>query len=120
MPQNSDKPLFIERHAAGQSLKNAWTRLASTHGCLYIVLFPDMLSIKPHWYAKWLISLLCLDLIHDIPTSRIKGVTVIGSWFGYGKVEVRSETVKGGDQIILLYLKKYREFVRQAERAANR
>ena len=103
--------LFCEKYAAAQSLKSAWTRLASTYGCMKIVLFPKMLIIKPHWFAKWLISLLRLDLCHEIPITNIVGVIEMGKWFNYGKVELQFQTVDGQNQKILLYMKKYREFV---------
>ena len=35
---NGDDVLFFEHHAAAQSLKNMWTRLASTYGGIMVVL----------------------------------------------------------------------------------
>ncbi len=35
----------------------------------------------------------------------------MGKWSSYGKVELHFKTVEGKDQKILLYMKKYREFV---------
>ena len=103
--------IFSEHHAAAQSLKNAWTRLASTYGCMMVVLYRNKLMIKPHWYVRWLINLLGLDLCHEIPITNIKGVMEVGKWFSYGKVEVRFNTVAGEDRSILLYMKKYSEFI---------
>ena len=103
--------LFFEPYAAAQSLKSAWTRLASTYGCIMVVLSREMLTIKPHWFAKWLISLLRLDLCHEIPITKIRGITEMGKWFTYGKVELHFVTEDGENQKILLYLKKYREFI---------
>ena len=37
--------LFFEAHAAAQSLKNAWTRLASTYGCIKVLLTREKLTI---------------------------------------------------------------------------
>ena len=108
---NSNEVLFCEHYAAAQSSKSYWTQLASTYGCMMIVLTPNMLIIKPHWYAKWLLSLLRLDLCHEIAISRIKGVIEKGKWSNYGKVEVHFQTVEGKDQNILLYMKKYQDFV---------
>ena len=108
---DSNEVLFFEHYAAAQSLKSVWTRLASTYGCIMVVLSRRTLTIKPHWFAKWLISPLGLDLCHEIPITNIRGVTEMGKWFSYGKVELHFETVEGKDQRILLYMKKYREFV---------
>jgi len=108
---DSDKALFFEHYAAAQSLKSPWTRMASTYGCIMVVLSRKMLTIKPHWFAKWLISLLQLDLFHEIPLTRIRGVKETGRWLNYGKVELLFQTVEGKDQKILLYMKKSREFV---------
>ena len=108
---DSNEVLFFEPYAAAQSLKNVWTRLASTYGCIMVVLSREMLTIKPHWFAKWLISLLCLDLYHEIPITNIRGVTEMGKWFSYGKVELHFVTIDGENQRILLYMKKYREFI---------
>jgi hypothetical protein len=78
-----DEVIFFEKHAAAQSLKNAWTRLASTYGCIMVVLSRGTLTIKPHWYARWLISALGLDLSHEIPITKIRSVTEMGKWFSY-------------------------------------
>jgi hypothetical protein len=116
---NSNQLLFFEHHAAAQSLKNFWTRLASTYGCMMIVLSGKNLMIKPHWYARWLITLLGLDLTHEIPIKNIRGVVEMGKWFSYRKVELRFETLAGEDRRICLYMKKYREFIDKVTRAAN-
>ena len=112
--------LFSEHHAAAQSLKSFWTRLASTYGCIMVVLSRKKLMIKPHWYVKWLINRLGLDLSHEIPIANIRGVMEIGKWFSYGKVELRFESVEGEDRRILLYMKKYREFIDKATKAINK
>lgn len=108
---DSNEVLFFEHYAAAQSLKSVWTRLASTYGCIMVVLSRRTLTIKPHWFANWLISLLRLDLSHEIPITNIKGVTEMGKWFSYGKVELHFVTIEGENQRILLYMKKYREFI---------
>jgi hypothetical protein len=117
---DSNEILFCEHHAAAQSLKSAWTRLASTYGCMMIVLSRETLSIKPHWFAKWLVSLFHLDLCHEIPISSIKGVTEMGTCSGYGKVELHFQTGQGQDRRILLYMKKYREFCDKATSVIHR
>ena len=108
---DSNEMLFSEHYAAAQSLKSTWTRLASTYGCMKIVLFPNMLIIKPHWFAKWLLSLLRFDLCHEIPITNIINVLETGKWSNYGKVELQFQTVDGRNQKILLYMKKYSEFI---------
>jgi len=108
---DSNEVLFFEHYAAAQSLKSVWTRLASTYGCIMVVLSRRTLTIKPHWFAKWLISPLGLDLCHEIPITNIRGVMEMGKWFSYGKVELHFEKAEGKDQRILLYMKKYREFI---------
>ena len=116
---DGDEVLFFERHAAAQSLRSVWTRLASTYGCIMIVLSRKKLLIRPHWYAKWLISLLGLDLSHNIPNNRIRGIKALGKWFSYGKVELRFEKAGGEERSILLYMKKYREFVDKTTNTIN-
>ncbi len=107
----NNEVLFSEYHAAAQSLKSVWTRLASTYGCMMIVLSRSTLIIKPHWYARWLIYLLALDLHHEIPIANIKDVSEAGEWHNYSKVELRFISVKGEDKKVLLYMKKSREFI---------
>ena len=116
---DGNEVLFFEHHAAAQSLRSVWTRLASTYGCIMIVLSRKKLMIRPHGYAKWLISLLGLDLSHDIPVNRIRGIAEIGKWFSYAKVELRFENAWGEDRRLLLYMKKYREFVDKATTLAG-
>ena len=108
--------LFFEAHAAAQSLKNFWTRLAATNGCIEVRLSRDTLSVKPHWFAGWLIFLLRLDLRHEIPVSDVKAVEEKGESWGYGKVEVRFRDRGGEERRLLLYLKKHREFTEELER----
>ena len=117
---DGDDVLFFEQHAAAQSLKNFWTRLASTYGCMMVVLSRKQLTIKPHGFARWLINLLDLDLIHEIPITRIRGVIELGKWFSYGKVELRFETPEKENRSIRLYLKKSAEFIHKIKTAINR
>ena len=112
---DSNEVLFYEHYAAAQSMKSVWTRLASTYGCIMVVLSRRTLTIKPHWFAKWLIRPLRLDLYHEIPVTNIRGVTVMGKWFSYGKVELHFETAEGKEQRVLLYMKKYIEFIDNAK-----
>jgi hypothetical protein len=116
---DSNDVLLRENYAAAQSLKSVWTRLASTYGCMMIVLSGRTLTIKPHWFAEWLISLLHLDLCHEIPIAGIRGVKQIGKWSIYGKVELHFQTLEGRDQKILLYMKKSLEFVEKLSSALH-
>ena len=116
---DSNDVLLCENYAAAQSLKSVWTRLASTYGCMMIVLSRKTLTIKPHWFANWLISLLHLDLRHEIPLASIGSVKEIGTWYKYGKVELNFRTLDGKDQKILLYMKRSREFVAQLSKTCT-
>ena len=116
---DSNDLLFCDSYAAAQSQKNGWTRLASTYGCMMVVLSKESLMIKPHWYAKWLINLLFLDLNHEIPIKKILSVKEVGKWFSYGKVELQFQTIGEKDQNILLYMKKSREFVEKVSHAIH-
>ena len=113
----SNEVLFFESHAAAQSLKNFWTKSASTYGCMMVILSRVTLTIKPHWFAKWLIIMLGLDLCHEIPITNIRGVMETGKWFSRGKVEVHFVTTDGENRRILLYMKKYREFIDTTKKA---
>lgn len=108
---DSNEVLFFEPYAAAQSLKSVWTRMASTYGCIMVVLSRKTLTIKPHWFAKLMINLLCLDLCHEIPITNIRAVTEMGKWFSYGKVELHFVTINGENRKILLYMKKYYQFI---------
>lgn len=110
---DSNDVLLREDYAAAQSLKSVWTRLASTYGCMMIVLSEKTLIIKPHWFAKWLIWLLHLDLYHEIPVSRIRDINQSGKWYSYGKVELHFQALDGKDQKIILYMKKSDEFAKK-------
>jgi hypothetical protein len=113
----NSKIIFNEPYAAAQSLKNLWTRLASTYGCIRVVLSAETLFIKPHWYAGWLLWVLRLDLDHAIGIARIVNIRELGMWFNRGKIEVHFRTSDGNDRILLLYLKKYLEFRRAVKKA---
>lgn len=114
-----DGVLFFEQHAAAQSLKSFWTRLASTYGCMRVVLSRKKLTVKPHRFARPLINLLGLDLNHEIAITHIRGVSEMGKWLGYGKVELRFETPQGENRRIWLYLRKYAEFIDKTTNAIH-
>ena len=114
------KIIFNEPYAAAQSLKNLWTRLASTYGCIRVVLSADTLTIQPHWYAGWILWALRLDLYHFISINKVVDVREVGRWFNRGKVEVRFRAPDGNVQIIWLYLKKDHEFMHVFEKAKRR
>ena len=107
---NTDEILFTETAAAAKSLKNFWTRMASTYGSMQVCLTREQLTIKPRWFIGWLIKILGLDLYHVVPTNQIKAVESRGDWSNYGKVEI-SFFNKGADHNILLYLKQHNEFL---------
>jgi hypothetical protein len=111
--------LLIENHAAAQSLKNGWTRLASTYGCMKIALSRKKVTIKPHWFASWLIRLLRLDLYHEIPLESIRTVDEIGRWYSYGKVQLKFQISNENDRKILLYMKRSAEFVEKLSRTMH-
>jgi hypothetical protein len=115
-----DELLFFEHHAAAQSLKNAWTRSASTYGCMMVLLSRETLTIKPHWFAKWLIILLGLDLCHEIPLVNIRSIEEKGKWFSYGKAELIFVTINGENHGILLYMKKADEFIDTVKNAIQK
>jgi hypothetical protein len=92
-------------------MRSTWTRLASTHGCMLVVLSPEMLTIKPHWFARWMIKVLGLDLYHEIPINNINRTRELNRWFSRGKVEVCFVTPEGDKRSVLLYLKNPGEFV---------
>ena len=121
MPSDeTNEILFFEDHAAAQSLKSTWTRLASTYSCIIVKLTKEKLTIEPHWYAKWLISLLALDQCHEIPINKIKDIKEKGKWHGFGIVDVHFLTEDGDDRTISLYLKKYDRFADAAKNLLHR
>jgi hypothetical protein len=114
-----DDLLFSEHFAAAQSMQSAWTRMASTFGCMMIHLTRQTLTIKPHWFAAWPISLLHLDLHHEIPIARIGRVRQVGKWAAYGKVEVHFQAANGTDRTLLLFMKRSPEFVDKVSSATH-
>jgi hypothetical protein len=113
----SGNVLFYESHAAARSLKNSWTRMASTYGCIMVSLSKETLIIRPHWFAGWLMHLLGLDLYHEIPVSKIRGVAASGKWFSRGEV-VLHFIFDGEERNVVLYLKKYHEFIEKVKAAS--
>ena len=107
----SNPVLFEEKYAAAVSLKNSWTRLASTIGSIKVVLHPDRLIVKPHWFAYWLIAPLRLDLNHEIPLMHIRDIRLTGRWLSWGKVEINFLAPGGYQNTLLLYLRGHREFM---------
>ncbi len=114
----NDEMLFYETNAAAQSLKNAWTRMASTYKCVQISLTQKQLTIRPLPIIGWLTKLLGLDLYHIIPANRIRAAEDSGKWFGYGKIQVQFQR-DGADHGLLLYLKKHAEFRAKLEQIIN-
>ena len=114
----NDDVLFFEKNAAAQSLKNAWTRMASTYKCMQIRLTEEELAIRPLPIIGWLTKLLGLDLYHTLPASCIRSVEDSGKWLSYGKIRVQFQR-DGADHGILLYLKKHDEFRAKLEQIIN-
>lgn len=102
--------LFFETSASAQSLKNFWTRMASTYKCIEVHLTREQLIIRPRWFIGWMIKLLGLDLYHVLPTDQIQTVESTGKWLGYGKVHIKYKK-NGINHSILLYLNKHDEFL---------
>ena len=117
---DANEVLFRENHAAAQSLKSAWTRLASTYGCMMVVLTRSTMTVRPHWFAKWLIMPFRLDLCHEIPVASIIRVSHAGMWCEHGKVELHYRTAGGKDRGMLLYLRNYRELLDKVSIATGR
>jgi hypothetical protein len=115
----NQKTLFFESAAAAQSLKNAWTRMASTYKCMEVRLTRSQLCIKPRWFVGGLIKLLGLDLHHTIATDRIRSVESREKWFNYGKVRIRFER-DNAECEILLYLTNAGEFCDILKQVTNR
>jgi len=113
--QVPDNIVFSESYAAARSLKNIWTRMASTYRCISVCLHRDVLIIRPRWFLGWLIYLLALDLYHDIPIGKIRSIKLTGKWSGFGKVEVSFVTNDSEVRKILLYLKGYDQFINQVK-----
>ena len=86
---------------------------------MMIRLTRQKLTVKPHWFATWPIGLLHLDLRHEIPVAKIRGVRELGRWGGYGKVEVHFQAADGKDQTLLLFMKRSREFVDKVSSAKH-
>ena len=107
----TDEDLFFEPHAAAQSQRSWWTRMASTIQCIDVRLSRTRLEITPRALAGWVIRLLGLDLRHEVPIDRITSARHVGDWHSYGKVLVAFDDDQGNGREVLLYLKNHREFL---------
>ena len=103
--------LFTDSHAAAQSQKSRWTRLASSWRSIRVTLTPEILTVIPRPLVKWLTILLALDLCHRIPVGHIRKVRDLGEESGYGKVEVVIQTQEGREKNLLLWLKDTQAFI---------
>lgn len=106
---------FVDHQAAARSLKNAWTRMASTYRCIQVSLDHDQLTVTPRPALAWLISILRLDLDHAIPLTCITDVRLGGTWGNQKIVKVSFLERGGGVKDILLYLHAGDDFVRRSE-----
>ena len=108
---NGEEVIFYETYAAAQSLKNKWTKMASTIQSIQVILTGNYLTIKPRWLIRWLVFILGLDLNHTIPINRIKSAEEKGTWMNYGKIQITFTKEDGESRDILLYLKNHPEFI---------
>ncbi|OVE72482.1 hypothetical protein BVX93_02150, partial [bacterium B13(2017)] len=69
--QFSEDIILYSIKVAAASLKNFWTKLASTPYCMQFILSKNHLIIKPRWFIGWLIKILFLDLYHVIPNEKV-------------------------------------------------
>ncbi|NOZ84746.1 MAG: hypothetical protein GXP49_00505 [Deltaproteobacteria bacterium] len=103
---------FIEETAAAQSMKNAWTRLASTWRMIHVEIGDSNLTIRPNsWLTDLLIKTFFFDLDHCIPLKNVLSARHEGDWVNYGKVVVSFRKDSGLKQEIRLYLKDCRHFL---------
>ena len=103
--------LFTDSHAAAQSQRNRWTRLASTWRSIRITLTPETLVVMPQPLVKWLTVLLGLDLCHEVAVGDILAVRSLGEESGYGKIEIAFRAPEGGEKRLLLWLENGRSFI---------
>ena len=108
--------VFIESSAAAQSLKNFWTRMASTYGCIQVMLSQNSLIIKPRRLVAWFIDLLQLDLNHTILINQIHSIEEKGNWMSYKKIQLSFINDQGEAREILLYLRKHEDFLHRMRR----
>lgn len=105
------EPLFVDHQAAARSLKNAWTRMASTYRCIQVTLYQEHLTVKSRPLIGWLISLLRLDLDHQIPLSKIEYALPVGEWDSRPIIQVRFLGDNGESNNIILYLARPAELI---------
>jgi len=105
--------IFFEPTAAARSLKNSWTRMASTYDSIQVILSREHLIIKPRTMLSKLIATLQFDLNHVIPTHRITAVEPRGEYLSYRKIRVGFSTEDGEHEGVELYLRKSDDFLEQ-------
>jgi hypothetical protein len=105
--------IFVESTAAAISLKNFWTKMASTYNCIHVSMSEKHLIIKPIKAIAWLIYLSRLDLYHVIPINSIISFEEEGDSAGYKKIRISFNHEKNGQKEIMLFLRKSDEFIRK-------
>jgi len=110
-----EEVVFFESTAAARSLKNPWTRMASTYDCIQVILSPEHLIVKPRPMLAGLIRALRLDLNHVIPTHQIAAVERTGSFLRYAKIRVNFSAEEGDLGTLMLYLRNPDEFLEQVD-----
>jgi hypothetical protein len=117
-----EEVIFYESNAVVQSLKNFWTRMASTYKCIQVILSQNHLIIKPHFFIGWIMYLLRLDAYHSIPINDIKFIERKGDWMGYKKLRISFTSEEGVEKDILLYVnaKESDNFLNKIEQVRKR
>ncbi len=103
--------IFLEGNAAALSLKNGWTKLASTYGCMVVSLSQRHLIVKPRKSLDWLIKLFNLDLDHTILVGEITSIEKKGKSLGYREIRISFRNAEYQERVLLLYLRQYEKFL---------
>ena len=104
--------MFEENYAEARSLKNNWTSLASTVGCIYVQVTDKELVVRPHKFIGWLINASDLDLKQHIDRSRITKVEKKGKAFPcYHEVSITHLDDAGEAHELLVGVRHEKEFL---------
>ncbi|MBD3369276.1 hypothetical protein GF402_02815 [Candidatus Fermentibacteria bacterium] len=103
--------LYSESYVAAKSLKNAWTRMASTYGCIRVALTDRHLVVEPQGLGGLLVKMSNLDLEHRIPVGEVTSVEKRRKYFGLTEVQVAFGSSDGSPGRLLLYLRRPDEFI---------
>lgn len=103
--------IYSESYVAAKSLKNIWTRMASTYGCIRVALTDRHLIVEPQGLGGLLVKMSNLDLEHRIPVREVTSVEKRRKSFGLTEVEVAFGRPDGSPGRLLLYLRNPEEFI---------